>query len=201
MAIDRKKAIEQLSEIKVKGDNDGLIQAFGVLIQFMPTNFWNIFTEKILLLAEKNPERRQEIEDGLEIAAAECGYHTGWGIINSSEFQSIIGPMIEKQPEDVLYGAFAVLAGWGWGDAEIIELQPNRRMKVRVYHYDEAEIAKTFKTKRPLAFMLKGICRAFMDIAYGEPYPRGFGTFICEQTQGIELGDPYGEFIVSKKQI
>jgi len=24
-------------------------------------------------------------------------------------------------------------------------------------------------------------------------------TFVCQQTKGIELGDPYGEFVVTKK--
>jgi hypothetical protein len=199
MAVDREKAIQQLSEVKVKGNDDGLIPAFGVLVQFMPASLWNAFTEKMLMVAEQHPEKRQEIEDGLELAAAECGYHTGWGIINSNEFKSIIGPMIEKEPEDILYGAFAVLAGWGWGDAEITELSPGHRMTVEVHNYYESEVSKTFKTTRPLAFMLRGICRAFMDIAYGAPYPNGLGTFTCEQTKAKELGDRVGEFVVTRK--
>ena len=199
MAIDRKKAIEELSQIKVKGDKDGLINAFGVLLQFMPTNFWNTFTEKMLKSVKDDVKLTEEVEEGLEIAAAECGYHTGWGIINSDEFKRIIGPMIEKEPEDILHGAFAVLSAWGWGDTEIIELIPNKRMIIRAYGYYESEISDTFITERPVAFMLKGICRAFMDIAYGAPYPKGLGTFKCEQTRAIETGDEVGEFIITRK--
>jgi len=198
MAIDRAAAIEQLARVKVKGNADGLIPAFGVLIQFMPTNFWNTFSEKMLKAATHDDEKLQQVEIGLERAAAECGYHTGWGIINSEEFNAIIGPMVENAPEDVLHGAFAVLSAWGWADSEIVELIPGNRMTVRAYGYYESEISDTFKTTRPLAFMLKGICRAFMDIAYGEPYPKGLNTFTCTQVKAIELGDPHGEFLVQK---
>jgi hypothetical protein len=197
MAIDRKAAVRHLSEIKVKGNQDGLILAFGVLIQFLPTNFWNTFSEKLLKKAD-SPERLESIERALENAAAECGYHTGWGIINSEEFRSVIGPMTKDIPEDTLHGAFAVLTAWGWADAEITELVPGTRMVIRSNGYYESEIADTFQTARPVAFMLKGICRAFMDIAYGKPYPEGLNTFTCAQVKSIELGDPYGEFVVTK---
>lgn len=197
MAINRKVAIEQLSQIKVKGNQDGLIPAFGVLIQFLPTNFWNSFTEKMLKSVDQS--KIDDVEKGLENAAAECGYHTGWGIINSEEFRAVISPMVEKAPEDILHGAFAVLSAWGWADSEITELIPGSRMVVCAYGYYEAEIEDTYNSGRPVAFMLKGICRAFMDIAYGPAYPKGLNTFTCKQTKGLELGDRFGEFIVSKR--
>lgn len=196
MAIDRKKAVQLLSEIKVMGNADGLIPAFGVLVNFLPSNFWNTFSEKLLKAAGK--EHYEEVEIGLEKAAAECGYHTGWGIINSDEFKSIVGPMIQEMPADVLHGAFAVLTAWGWADSEIIELVPNEKMIVRAYHYYELSIRDTFAVTRPAAYMVKGICRAFMDIAYGKPYPDGLGAFKSVQTKGIELGDPYAEFLVTR---
>jgi hypothetical protein len=195
MAIDRAKAVELLSQIKVKGDKEGMIYAFGVLIQFLPTNFWNSFSEKML---KKAGDKLSVIETQLELAGADCGYHTGWGIINSKEFQSVIGPMIQKAPDDVLHGAFAVLTAWGWADSEIISLTPGEHMVVRANGYYEAEIRDTYVPERPVAFMLKGICRAFMDLGYGKAYPDGFGTFRCEQTKAIELGDPYGEFVVTR---
>jgi hypothetical protein len=196
MAIDRSKAIADLSQIKVKGNHEGLIPAFGVLVQFLPTNFWNTFTEKMLKAAGES--HYKQVAEGLENAAGECGYHTGWGIINSEEFQAIVGPMIEKTPEDVLHGAFAVFTAWGWANAEITELVPNQRMVIRAHNYYESDIASTYRTTKNLAFMVRGVSRAFMDIAYGKPYPDGYGTFACEQTRGIELGHEYGEFVVTR---
>ncbi|MBK8013037.1 MAG: hypothetical protein IPK13_16990 [Deltaproteobacteria bacterium] len=200
MTIDREKAIEQLSQIRVRGNAEGLIPAFGVLVNQFPTEFWNSFSLKIL--NEAGEALRDDAAGLLENAAGECGYHTGWGIINSDEFKSIIGPMIDpKTPlEDTLRGAYAVFTAWGWAKAEIVELEPGEKMVVRAYDYYEADTAKPADTaKKPLAFMIKGVSRAFMDIAYGDkPYPDGHGTFKCEQTKGIELGDAFGEFVVTR---
>ena len=48
----------------------------------------------------------------------------------------------------------------------------------------------------------RGVCVAFMDLAYGGDYDptgkTGLRTFQCEQTKGIECGDEYGEFVVTK---
>ncbi len=197
MAIDRKHAIELLSQIKVKGNDDGMIPAFGVLVQFLPANFWNTFAEKMLKAASKSDF--ESVEKGLERAAGECGYHTGWGIINSEEFKSIVGPMIEKMPEDVLHGAFAVFTAWGWANTEIVELKPGKKMVIHAYDYYESEIADTYEPHKPCAYMIKGVSRAFMDLGYGKAYPNGYGTFKCEQTRGIEMGHRHGEFIVTPR--
>lgn len=197
MAIDREKAIEDLSQIKVKGNEEGLIPAFGVLVQFLPANFWNTFTEKMLEAA--GDRHLKEVEIGLEQAAAECGYHTGWGIINSEEFKSIVGPMIQEMPEDVLHGAYAVFSAWGWAKCEIVELIPGKKKIIRAYEYYEKKIAETHTIKKPCAYMIKGVTRAFMDIAYGGEYPDSFDSFTCEQVKGIEIGDPYGEFVITRK--
>lgn len=196
-AINREKAISDLSKIKVRGNEEGLIPAFGVLVQNLPGNFWNLFSQKILDAAG---EDLYEAASGLlENAAAECGYHTGWGIVNSEEFKSVIGPMIENVPEDILHGAYAVFTAWGWAKSEIVELVPGEKMVVRAYDYYESDVKDSYRPTKGFAYMIRGVCRAFMDIAYGDnPYPDGFGKYKCEQTKGIELGDEYGEFIVTK---
>jgi hypothetical protein len=197
MAIDRSRAINDLSKIKVKGNEEGLIPGFGVLVNQFPAKLWNLFSAKILQAAGN--DLYDDAAGLLENAAAECGYHTGWGIINSEEFKAVIGPMIEKMPEDVLHGAYAVFTAWGWANAEIMELIPNEKMVVRAYDYYESDVKKVFTPRLPFAYMVTGVSRAFMDIAYGDkPYPDGFGKFQCVQTKAIELGDDYGEFVVTK---
>lgn len=192
MAIDRKKVVSELSKLKVRGNNQGLIPAFGVLVNQMPANFWNLFSEKILDAA--GDDLMDAAEGLLENAAAECGYHTGYGIITSDEFNSVVGPMIENKPEDVLHGAYAVFTAWGWANSEIAELDPGKKMVVRAYDYYEADVKNP---KRHFAYMIRGVSRAFMDLAYSDTYPKGFGKFKCEQTKGIEKGDEYAEFVVT----
>lgn len=196
MAIDRQKIIESLSKIEIKGNNEGLIPGFNVLVTQLPTTFWNNFAEKIMKIV--SPELYDAAWGLLYNAANECGYNTGYGIITSEEWKAVVAPMIEKIPEDVLHGAFAVFTAWGWANAEIVELIPNEKMVVRAYNYYEADSAKGGKLPYVLAPMVTGVAAAFMDLAYGEAYPNGLRTFIGKQIKGIEKGDAYGEFIITR---
>lgn len=200
MAIDRKRIIDALSQLTVAGDENGLIPAFGVLVNQLPADFWNGFAQRFTHLVD--PDLLEAAEVLLVNAAHECGYHTGYGIITSEEWNSVVAPMIEKAPEDVLHGAMAVLAAWGWANGEVAELCPGERMVMRAYDYYEADPVVYGHASRPQAFMLRGICAAFMDLAYGGPYDpsgkTGLRSFRCVQTKGIECGDPYGEFVVTR---
>jgi hypothetical protein len=199
MAINRQRIIEQMSQIHVTGNAEGIIPAFGVFIQQLPTDFWNGFARRMV---NNVPEDLVEVAEALLLNAAhECGYHTGYGIINSPEWQEIITPMIEKPPEDILHGAFAVFTAWGWAKAEIVELIPQEKMVVRAYDYYESDAVQYGQTERPCAYMIRGVSAAFMDLVYGnQPYPNGLKTFQCEQTKGIEVGDDYGEFVVTRQE-
>jgi hypothetical protein len=200
MAIDRKRIIESLSRVKVAGNDEGMIPAFGVFVNQLPAGFWNSFAER--LVRQVDDELRETAELLLVNAAHECGYHTGYGIITSDEWRAVVEPMLEKIPEDVLHGAFAVLAAWGWTKADIVELEPNQRMLVRAYDYYESDVVLYGAVRKPCAYMIRGISAAFMDLAYGGSYDptgaTGLRTFCCVQTKGIECGDEYGEFVVSR---
>jgi len=197
MAIDRKKIIQEMSKVGVIGNEEGLIPAFNVYVQQLPADFWNGFARRIINYV---PEDLVEtVEAMLFNAARECGYHTGYGIITSDEWKKIVAPMVEKAPEDILHGAYAVFTAWGWAKSEVIEIVPKEKMVVRAYNYYESDIMKYGTASRPCAYMIQGVSAAFMDIAYGDkPYPDGMGTFKCEQTKGIEMGDDYGEFVVTR---
>lgn len=200
MAIDRNRIIGALSRLEIEGNEQGLIPAFGVFVNQLPAQFWNAFANR--LVAQMSEELREAAEYLLVNAAFECGYHTGYGILNSEEWRSVIAPMIERQPEDTLHGAFAVLGAWGWAKAEIVELSPGERMLVRAYDYYEADAADYGALDRPCAYMLRGIAAAFMQLAYGGPYPADGSTparqFECVQLRGLECGDEYGEFLVTR---
>ena len=200
MAIDRKKIIEDMSKLEISGNENGLIEGYGVLVNQFPASFWVGFAER--LSAKAPPDLMEATEYLLVNAAHECGYHTGYGIITSPEWDAVVKPMIEKAPEDVLYGAFAVFAAWGWANTEVVELVPNTRMVVRAYDYYESDVVLFGKTPKMSAYMVRGVSAAFMDLAYGGPYDKsgkkGLFTFKCDQTKGIECGDDYGEFIVTR---
>lgn len=199
MAIDRKKIIDEMSKVKVIGDENGIIEGFNVLVQQLPASFWNGFAER--LTSKTSPEMYEATEYLLVNAAHECGYHTGYGIMHSDEWAQIVEPMIEAD-EDALHGAFAVFTAWGWAQSEVIEIIPGEKMIVRAYDYYESDNLKYGKSDKMSAYMIRGVAAAFMDLAYGGEYDpsgkTGIKTFKCEQTKGIECGDDYGEFVITK---
>lgn len=208
MAENFEKLISDFSKLKIEANSDGLIPAANVLIVQFPSDFYNNFSLKLLEAILESSCKVGEIkvctdlhdyaEELLENAAAECGYHTGCGIINSDEFEAVMGASAEK-PEDILYGLFAIAVSWGWGNLEIVELIPSEKLVLRAYDYYEADVKSSLKYRYYFAYMLKGITRAFMDLIYGHKCPpQRLGVFKCEQTKGIELGDEYGEFVVTK---
>lgn len=200
MAIDRKKIIEEMSKVSVVGDENGLIEGFNVLVNQLPADFWNNFADR--LTSKVSPDLLEATEFLLINAAQECGYHTGYGIITSDEWNAIVAPMIEKVPEDILHGAYAVFTAWGWADSEIIELIPGEKMVVRAYDYYESDVVKYGKSNKMSAYMIRGVSAAFMGLAYGGEYrpdnKEAIYKFKCIQTKGIEAGDSYGEFVVVK---
>jgi hypothetical protein len=199
MAIDRKTVIDQMSQIALRPDENGLIEGCNVFITQLPAKMWNTFAER--LTAKETTELLEAKEYLLYNAAHECGYHTGYGIITSDEWNSIVAPMIENAPEDVLHGAYAVFTAWGWADSEIIELVPGEKMVVRAYDYYESDVVKQGASPKMSAYMISGVSAAFMELAYAGDYdPNGkcIGTYVAKQTKGIECGDAYGEFVVTK---
>jgi hypothetical protein len=200
MSINRKQVISAMSRIEVSGNDDGLIPGFNVFVNMLPAKLWNSFAER---LTRRVPADMLEAAEYLLVNAAhECGYHTGYGIITSDEWKAVVEPMIEKVPEDVLHGAFAVFTAWGWAKSEIVELVPGEKMVVRAYNYYESDVVTYGASTKPCAYLIRGVAAAFMDLAYGGKYDptgkTGLRTYQCVQTKGIECGDEYGEFVVTR---
>jgi hypothetical protein len=193
MTVMRDQVVKALATIEVKGDEDGLIPAYGVLVNQLPVMFWNTFAERVR--AAVAPEARPAVEDALVNCAYECGYHTGYGIINSPEFEAVVQPMVTEGARDILRGAYAVFTAWGWAKSGIVQLKDGESMRVRAVDYYEQDSGG----EGVRAFMIRGVSSAFMELAFSDPYPNGMGKFTCKQTRGIEVGDQFGEFVVSPK--
>jgi hypothetical protein len=192
MTVMRNDVVKALAKVTVQSDEHGLIPEYEVLVNLLPVSLLNTVTERLLAAA---PERQEEIEAGLIRAAYECGYHTGCGIITSEIFNEVVMPMVTEGEKDILRGAYAAFTAWGWAKSGIVQLKEGQRMIIRAFDYYEADNQEGGLR----AYMLRGLNQAFFDLAYADPYPDGMNTFICKQTKGIEAGDAYGEFVVTKK--
>lgn len=193
MTVMRDTVVKSLAKIKVQGDENGLIPEYDVLVNLLPVSLLNTFSERMMAAAPA--EKKAVVEDGLVRAAYECGYHTGCGIITSDIFNDVVLPMVTEGEKDILRGAYAAFTAWGWAKSGIVQLKEGEKMVIRANDYYEAES----QGEGLRAYMLRGLCQAFFELTYSDPYPDGMDTFVCQQTKGIELGDPYGEFVVTKK--
>jgi hypothetical protein len=57
----------------------------------------------------------------------------------------------------------------------------------RAYDYYEADVAENGVTIWPSAYMIRGVSGAFMDLAYGNPYPNGLYTSSANRSKGSNV--------------
>lgn len=192
MTVMRNDVVKSLVKVTVHSNEHGLIPEYEVLVNLLPVALLNTLAERLLAAA---PDRKDEIEAGLVKAAYECGYHTGCGIITSEVFNDVVMPMVTEGEKDILRGAFAAFTAWGWAKSGIVQLKEGEKMIVRAFDYYEADS----QGEGLRAYMLRGLNQAFFELAYADPYPDGMNTYVCKQTKGLEVGDAYGEFIVTRE--
>jgi hypothetical protein len=193
MTVMRDTVVKSLAKINVQGDENGLIPEYDVLVNLLPVTLLNAIAERMMAAAPA--DKKKMVEDGLVRAAYECAYHTGCGIITSEVFNDVVLPMVTEGEKDILRGAFAAFTAWGWAKSGIVQLKEGDKMVIRANDYYEAD----GQGDGLRAYMLRGLCQAFFELTYSDPYPDGMDTYVCQQSKGIELGDPYGEFVVTKK--
>lgn len=195
MAFDRKSVLRDIAELGATANEHGLIEAYGLYLSRLPSELWRGFGRSVLEAVP--PELWDAAWHALFGAARECGYHTGWDLMRSEPWATLVRPRIKKAPEDVVHGLLAVFTAWGWGKAEAVELSAER-MVVRAYDYYESDGAASGWQDRLQAPYLCGVATACYELAFGGPYPEGLGRAVGQQVRGIECGDDYGEFVITR---
>jgi predicted hydrocarbon binding protein len=198
MAIDGTKIIHAVMEGSQIRESKGIIPLFGVYLSLFSVQYYNTlsfdFEQK---LGQDNSAKTLLIE-----AAQECGYATFQGIRNSWEWEEIVAPMIEKR-EDQISGFAAVAVAFGWGDLEVKQILPEKKLRIRVCDSYEASgyLERYGAAGSGKCYMLRGVTAAFMDLIYGGDYPDGCFDFTAEEPLCRAKGDPYCEFVARKSLI
>lgn len=197
MAIDGSKIIHAVMEGSRIRDAKGIIPLFGVYLSLFFVQYYN----KLSFDFEKQMGREHESESAALLieAAQECGYATFQGIRNSREWEELVLPMIETK-EDQIFSFAAVAVAFGWGDLDVREIIPKKKLVIRV---SDSYEATGYLQLRGLAtsgkcYMLRGVSGAFMDLLYGEDYPDGCFTFRAEEPFCRAKGDPYCELLAQR---
>ena len=197
MAIDGSKIIHAVMEGSQIRESKGIIPLFGVYLSLFPVGYYNKLSFGFEQKLGKN--REAEAEALLTSAAQECGYATFQGIRNSWEWEELVNPMIDKK-DDQISGFAAVAVAFGWGDLEVKEIIPGKKLRIRVNDSYEASgyLKRYGAAASGKCYMLRGVTAAFMDLIYGPEYPDGCFDFIAEEPLCRAKGDPFCEFVAGK---
>ncbi len=156
----------------LEGDEEeGLIDAFGVLLTRMYANYYNLLTCKVMdaITQEIGPEGALLVENLLREAGHVCAFNTMGGIMISPEWDALILPQI-KERKDWLHGIVAVMNALGWGVIQIEEIKEYELLKLRIYsdYENNGLIPLKLQYNRPAAFLFQGMTAGLMNLLYKE---------------------------------
>lgn len=206
---------EALIGLPIEGNDDGAINAFGVLLTRMYANYYTAISYKYLKAMEAEiGEMGTEIAEELLIESGHvCAFHTFGGIMESNEWNALIKPTLNDKA-DWVHGITACLNALGWGKLEVIDLVPNEKLVLRVHSgYELNYYLNNYESsERPKAMFKTGAAAGIMNLIYHgdittnpeltpEYYNKVFkteGRFVGKQTKCRSLGDDYDEFVAER---
>jgi hypothetical protein len=195
MTFDRKSILIDFSELRPPLLEHGLIEEFGVYVNRLPTDLWRGFVREWIEGVPR--EFRGAAWHLLYDVGRDAAYHVGGNLMSSEPWATLVRPRLRRRPDDIVHGLLAVFSAWGWGRMEAVEVHAER-MVVRAYDHFEADAALEGWRDQGTAPFTCGAATACFDLAFGGPYPQGLHRSVGQQVRGIECGDDYGEFLVTR---
>lgn len=208
---------EALTGMAIEGSTEnGLIDAFGVLLTKHYANYYNLISLRTMLTMEQEfGEAGVNIVKELLIEAGHvCAFNTLGGIMLSAEWNALIKPMI-KEKDDWTHGIVACANAMGWGLWEVEKLAPEgvTRFRITSSYESNAFLKLTGEnTNYPACCLLSGALPGVMNLIYhgditqtptldNEYYQQIFktkGRFKSNQVNTRTMGDQYDDFVVAR---
>lgn len=203
MAIDEKRIIDAVLSMNPQGNEEGIIDAFGVYL----TNHYADYYNRISYIFERELERSggqilKDVTKPMLIEAGHvCGFNTFGGIYKSDFFRSAIGPMCDSK-EDCVKALVAVINALGWGTWEV-ESVTHDQLVVRIKNtYESTGFLKEFgKSSSSECFLATGVAAALMNIVFQDNVYEDMNAnkFVAEEVKCKSKGDAYCEFVAKRK--
>lgn len=148
----------------------GLIEAFGVVLTFIPGNYYAILSERHMqrMIQAAGEEIRPLVLDMLIESGHVCAFNTLGGIMQSAEWDAVVGPYLDK-PEDWLYGIAAILPALGWGIVGCIDKPSARQWDICLTNWYETSAIAAFSGERPAldhSPFARGLFAGIMALVY-----------------------------------
>jgi hypothetical protein len=168
--IDYSGIREALIQMPIEGSaQDGLIDAFGVLLTRHYANYYCSISYSFLkLFMEKMGENGHQTAATLLVEAGHiCAFNTFGGVMQSNEWNAMIKPSIQNQ-EDWVHGMTAVVNAFGWGFWEIVELDPGKKLVMKISNGYEANayLKAHQRAEFPVSFLATGGVAGLMNLVY-----------------------------------
>jgi hypothetical protein len=202
-----------IRDMPLEGNKDGLIPAFGVYITRNFANYYNYIsfeTARAITEVTGEPELARDL---FIEAGAICAFNTLGGVMVSDEWAGLIEPQCQSR-EDWLSGVIAVANAFGWGYWTVTELEPNKRMVIRVdgSYESNAYLAMYGQAAVPNSYLVTGGAGGLMNLLYhaditkkpelSEAFYRELfskdGSFLGQQVQCRSMGDDICEIEVTR---
>ncbi|MDP3275504.1 MAG: hypothetical protein Q8Q09_09940 [Deltaproteobacteria bacterium] len=212
MAIDEKSIVEAVSGLGFKGNEEGLIPAFGL---HLTTHFADYYNRSSFAVARAM--EGSGLEDDARALLVEaghiCAFNTFGGIMKSAEWDAVVAPMI-KTREDWLHGIVAVINAFGWGKWHIERLDPGVELKIRIENsyectgwlrdYPVSKFARCYLATGGVAGLMNLMyvgditTRPELTEAYYVELFRGGDAFHAVETSCMARGDAHCELKAAK---
>jgi hypothetical protein len=213
MAIDEKSIVEAVSSIGFRGNEEGLIPAFGLHLTTHVADYYNRSSFAVARAMEGSG-----LEEDARILLSEaghvCAFNTFGGIMKSAEWDAVVRPMIETR-EDWILGMVAVINAFGWGRWTVLDLVPNERLHVRIDNaYEGAGWVRDYPIgASPRCYLATGGVAGLMNLLYvgdittqpelTEAYYTSLfrepGTFTADELLCTAKGDPHCEIVALRR--
>ncbi len=197
----------------VRGDQRGLVEAFGVFVTRHSANYYNGISYRMLAdLTRTAPFLKESAEELLRESGHVCVFNTFGGILYSPEWEANFG-RIEGGLNEVVSSCMAIARALGFGHWTIAELSENH-LVVRAFTEYESPfcLANDWAPRSGNCYFLQGaalaIMRLYDAIDWQEKpaldqrlYLKLFKSehpWKVTQTKSLANGDPYSEVIVSR---
>ncbi len=215
MAINERVVTEAVAGLELKGNEEGLIPAFGLYLTKHFADYYNRISYGLLgAFIRELPELEEDAISLLTEAGHVCAFHTFGGIMVSVEWDAVVLPMIQTR-EDWARGMVAVINALGWGRYRLAELVPNERLVLEVEHSYEAvgALEGYGKSSHPRCYLASGGGAGLMNLLYqgditkrpaltDEYYQEVFGhsrSFRARETRCLAMGDSHCEIVVERQ--
>ncbi|MEO2003750.1 MAG: hypothetical protein ABGY41_06595, partial [Candidatus Poribacteria bacterium] len=165
--VDAAAITSAIRGMPLEGDADGLIPAFGVYLTRHFANYYNYISyEAANAIAEATGE--PEMGRDLFVEAGHmCAFHTWGGIMQSDEWYGLVEPQCRTR-EDWVSGIIAVSNAFGWGRYSVPELDPDKRIVLRVDgSYESNGYLRMYgKSPHPRSYLVTGAAAGVMNLLY-----------------------------------